>query len=223
MPRSVLRFANSNYNSLHPTQKPLALFEYLIRTYSHPDDLVQKLGGHPVVTMDVSKPGALFLQTPIDERLYQPQAKKTIECLFLGRTKHYHDRQEWRHKLSGVTFIERDDNIPYKEYARKLSSAKTIVNFCIDRTNGLSAMKGRVFEALMAGAVLIEQKNEWTRKFLEPNRDYLEWETTGDIIDHLEMLNKNPARMSDILANAALRAKQLSADHFWKTLERLAK
>lgn len=39
-PRTVLKFANSNQGSLHPTQKPVALFEYLIRTYTRPGDLV---------------------------------------------------------------------------------------------------------------------------------------------------------------------------------------
>lgn len=38
-PRSVLRIA-SEARVFHPTQKPLALFEYLIRTYSNPGDLV---------------------------------------------------------------------------------------------------------------------------------------------------------------------------------------
>ncbi|HEX3683156.1 MAG TPA: site-specific DNA-methyltransferase [Bryobacteraceae bacterium] len=38
-PRSVLRIA-SEPRTFHPTQKPLALFEYLIRTYSNPGDVV---------------------------------------------------------------------------------------------------------------------------------------------------------------------------------------
>jgi site-specific DNA-methyltransferase (adenine-specific) len=38
-PRTVLRVASEN-RPLHPTQKPVALFEYLIRTYTQPGDLV---------------------------------------------------------------------------------------------------------------------------------------------------------------------------------------
>lgn len=37
-PRSVMRFETEK--SLHPTQKPVALFEYLIRTYTQPGDVV---------------------------------------------------------------------------------------------------------------------------------------------------------------------------------------
>ncbi|NMB91217.1 site-specific DNA-methyltransferase [candidate division WWE3 bacterium] len=39
-PRSVISFSNNNYKSLHPTQKPLELFEYLIKTYTNEGDLV---------------------------------------------------------------------------------------------------------------------------------------------------------------------------------------
>lgn len=38
-PRSVLRVASES-GTVHPTQKPVALFEYLIRTYTAPGDLV---------------------------------------------------------------------------------------------------------------------------------------------------------------------------------------
>jgi site-specific DNA-methyltransferase (adenine-specific) len=40
-PRSVLRFASDKQRSnLHPTQKPVALIEYLVRTYTNEGDLV---------------------------------------------------------------------------------------------------------------------------------------------------------------------------------------
>jgi hypothetical protein len=40
-PSSIIRFQNpSGVGQLHPTQKPLALLEYLVRTYTDPGDLV---------------------------------------------------------------------------------------------------------------------------------------------------------------------------------------
>lgn len=39
-PRSVLRFPNRKERRYHPTQKPVALLEYLVRTYTDPGDLV---------------------------------------------------------------------------------------------------------------------------------------------------------------------------------------
>lgn len=39
-PRQILEFSNPNNDVLHPTQKPVALMEYLIRTYTNPGDVV---------------------------------------------------------------------------------------------------------------------------------------------------------------------------------------
>ena len=39
-PKSVQKFKNPNNRSVHPTQKPVPLMEYLIRTYTHPGETV---------------------------------------------------------------------------------------------------------------------------------------------------------------------------------------
>jgi len=39
-PSSIIKISNDNHNSLHPTQKPVALFEYLIKTYTNEGDLI---------------------------------------------------------------------------------------------------------------------------------------------------------------------------------------
>ena len=39
-PRSVIKFSNPNNNSIHPTQKPVELMEYLIKTYTNEGDTV---------------------------------------------------------------------------------------------------------------------------------------------------------------------------------------
>ena len=39
-PVSILEFQKIRRGSLHPTQKPVALFEYLIKTYTNSGDLV---------------------------------------------------------------------------------------------------------------------------------------------------------------------------------------
>lgn len=39
-PRSVLKMPNDNHGSLHPTQKPVSLMEYLIKTYTNEGETV---------------------------------------------------------------------------------------------------------------------------------------------------------------------------------------
>ena len=39
-PSSVIRFSNGNYGVKHPTQKPVDLFSWLIKTYTNEGDIV---------------------------------------------------------------------------------------------------------------------------------------------------------------------------------------
>ena len=39
-PTTILEYSNSNHGKLHPTQKPVALLEYLIKTYTNESELV---------------------------------------------------------------------------------------------------------------------------------------------------------------------------------------
>jgi site-specific DNA-methyltransferase (adenine-specific) len=39
-PKSIQKIANSNHKSLHPTQKPVALMEYLVKTYTKEKETV---------------------------------------------------------------------------------------------------------------------------------------------------------------------------------------
>ena len=39
-PKSVLEYSNVNHNGFHPTQKPLELIRYLIKTYTNEGDLI---------------------------------------------------------------------------------------------------------------------------------------------------------------------------------------
>lgn len=39
-PTTVIEISNPNTKSLHPTQKPIELFEYLIKTYTNEDDII---------------------------------------------------------------------------------------------------------------------------------------------------------------------------------------
>jgi site-specific DNA-methyltransferase (adenine-specific) len=39
-PISCIEFSNGNHNNNHPTQKPVALYEYLIKTYTNPGETV---------------------------------------------------------------------------------------------------------------------------------------------------------------------------------------
>lgn len=39
-PKNIITIKREHLNTIHPTQKPVELFEYLIKTYTNEDDLV---------------------------------------------------------------------------------------------------------------------------------------------------------------------------------------
>lgn len=79
LPRSVLSYANEQ-NTVHPTQKPVALIEYLIKTYTLEGDTVldncMGSGTTGVACMNLDRN---FIGIELDEKYFKP-AKARIEA-----------------------------------------------------------------------------------------------------------------------------------------------
>lgn len=80
-PRDVLRFKwDTQKSALHPTQKPVALLEYLIRTYTNPGDVVlDNCMGSGSTGVACAKTGRRFIGMELDET-YFSIAKERIEA-----------------------------------------------------------------------------------------------------------------------------------------------
>jgi len=85
-PRSVLIFSTDKQHSkLHPTQKPVALFEYFIRTYTNEGDVVlDNCIGSGTTAIACIKTGRNFIGIEKDEK-YCQVARDRIAS-FLGRS-----------------------------------------------------------------------------------------------------------------------------------------
>ena len=72
-PRSVLRFKTDKQRScLHATQKPVALLEYLIRTYTDEEDLVLDFAmGSGSTAIACRNMGRRFIGVEIDRDIFQ--------------------------------------------------------------------------------------------------------------------------------------------------------
>lgn len=83
-PSNIIKFSNSNKNSLHPTQKPVDLLEYLIRTYTNEGDLVLDFtmgsGSTGVACINTNRK---FIGIEIDEKYFNI-AKDRIEAAALS-------------------------------------------------------------------------------------------------------------------------------------------
>lgn len=77
-PRSVLKFINVNsINTEHPTQKPVELYEYLINTYTNPNDTVLDfVMGSGTTGVACMQLGRKFIGCEIDEGYYKIAEKR---------------------------------------------------------------------------------------------------------------------------------------------------
>jgi len=84
-PKSILTFSNADQsNKVHPTQKPVALMEYLIRTYSNPDELVlDNTMGSGTTGVACMKTGRRFYGIEKDEGYFKI-AQERIRDSFYG-------------------------------------------------------------------------------------------------------------------------------------------
>ena len=75
-PRSVL-FFNNEKDNFHPTQKPIELFEYLIKTYTNPGEIVldncMGSGTTAIACLDTNRN---FIGFELDEKYYTQSIKR---------------------------------------------------------------------------------------------------------------------------------------------------
>jgi site-specific DNA-methyltransferase (adenine-specific) len=71
-PRSVMNFTHNNSKTIHPTQKPLEMFKYLILTYSNPGDVVLDMCmGSGTTAVAAVETGRKFLGFEMDEGYFR--------------------------------------------------------------------------------------------------------------------------------------------------------
>lgn len=82
-PRSVLKFPNDKQKTaLHPTQKPVALMEYLIKTYTNPGELVlDNVAGSGSTAIAAMNTGRNFIAIEKEEVYFQQAQKRIIDNL----------------------------------------------------------------------------------------------------------------------------------------------
>ena len=80
-PKSVISFSNGKSGKMHPTQKPVALFEYLIKTYTNEGDTVlDNCMGSGTTGVACKNLGRKFIGIELDENYFN-LAKERIESV----------------------------------------------------------------------------------------------------------------------------------------------
>ncbi len=76
-PVSVLNYKNPNHSNVHPTQKPVALYEYLIRTYTNEGDTVLDMTmGSGTTGVAAMQAGRKFVGIELSEDYFKVAEKR---------------------------------------------------------------------------------------------------------------------------------------------------
>lgn len=79
-PKSVIEISNPNHNSLHPTQKPIELMEYLIKTYTNEGETVlDNCMGSGTTGVACKKTGRHFIGIEKDEKYFELAVRRVSE------------------------------------------------------------------------------------------------------------------------------------------------
>ena len=79
-PRSVLHFSNRKEKRYHPTQKPVELLEYLVRTYTDPGDLVlDNCMGSGSTAVAAMRAGRRFVGFETDRKYFDIARRQVAE------------------------------------------------------------------------------------------------------------------------------------------------
>ena len=88
-PKQVISFGVVERGTLHPTQKPVALLEYLIKTYSNEDDIIlDNCMGSGSTGVACVNTGREFIGIELDENYYNIAKNRISQALNDGLTEH---------------------------------------------------------------------------------------------------------------------------------------
>lgn len=182
--------------------------------------------GSTTVHLTKSQHPEKYLPTwvPQDPRIfYNPGWPRDIGISFLGGISNYPDRSAGLAALraGGIKVHQaggqREKRLSVSSYARIHMRSKIGLNFCLNA--GYVQCKGRVFEILLCGAMLLEADNPETSVWLEPMVDFVPFSNEADLVQKARYYLEHDAEREGIAARGYGKAKErYTGGRFWKTI-----
>lgn len=169
----------------------------------------------------------LALWTPQDPSLYfNPLLTRDIEVSFVGSTYEYPERLAFLSALkqSGIDVYidggQRERFLSVEEYAQVFRRSQIVLNFSQGgRSAQYQQLKGRVFEATLSGALLVEQDNVETQKWFTPELDYISFTDTNDLVEKVRFYLDHPQEREKIAESGYKKASsKYTGKIFWETI-----
>jgi hypothetical protein len=164
-----------------------------------------------------------FMPFPHGGEFAPTKASKADRLVFVGGVQHYNwMRTLWLAgaKSTGIPVFSwlsdhRDDSLPplasYRLYMRKLEEAGCAINFSL-RRDGSRMTTGRSFEALLAGALLVQEHCPEFDAYAEPGRHYLSFTSPAELRGLWRFIRDCPAEAEAIRRTGHEFAKERYGD-----------
>jgi hypothetical protein len=223
---------NVNPNTIRIIRDELripTIFLWFDYAHSHIRDLAIKLSNVSSlsVVIDVfDKPNDRFLPmwSPRDERIFNYEENKSVDVSFIGTTNGYGERCRYLSFLQGkvplhVSGGQREHNLTIEEYARSFQRSKISINFPTKQDESIIQAKGRIFESMLCGSLLLERDNEAIKRWFEPMVHYVPFTNEQDLINKINYYLQNESERKAIVQNANNKMKDHYSSHnWWKTV-----
>jgi glycosyltransferase involved in cell wall biosynthesis len=169
----------------------------------------------------------LSLWTPQDPRyFFNPHGPRPLDVCFLGSREGYPDRSAGLGALhhSGIDVFQaggqREQPLPLDAYTRVLKTCKICLNF--SRLRGgldLVQAKGRIFEATLCGALLLDAENDQTRRWFTPAEEYVPFADEHDLVEKVKHYLEHEDQRESIARRGWLKAvTSYNSYRFWQTV-----
>lgn len=166
-----------------------------------------------------------YMHVPKDPRIFNnPNKERDIDVVFsgsygLGRS----ERAEVLQYLidNGVNLVvggsEGRDHFSTEEYADRYKRAKIAISF--SRAHGMDVVNARPFEAMLCGALLLNQDSREIEKLYDLEVDYFQWLDKEHLLQLINYLLQNPQKIKEVATNGHKKTEELySAQTFWQTV-----
>lgn len=140
----------------------------------------------------------------------------SIDVTFFGQVNSYRDYRapflEVLEKYQNTSFISASNSgtsdYTYSEMFETLRKSKFGVNFSRS-ANDSEQLKGRVWEVLLSGALLLEQKNSQILQFFEPGKHFVFFESPNELEEQIEYFLDHENERREIAEEGMKRARYL--------------
>lgn len=171
----------------------------------------------------VSGLGYTYMHVPKDPRIFNnPSKQRDIDVLFNGSFGYgREERQEVLQYLlyNGIKLVaggsEGGDHFTTEEYADRYKRAKIAISF--SRARGKDVVNARPFEAMLCGALVLNQESKEMEKLYTEGYDFVSWKDKESLLKEIKILLINPDLIEGMSFNGRRSTERLySAKTFWE-------